>query len=206
MNLSQPGADLLGETPVALLRALARRTSAASGRELGRLAGISSPSTAHRALAELVRAGLVTATESSHATLFTLNREHALWTPVENMLGIPAKIDHMIKSIVDDALGDTATVALFGSVARGDATSASDIDIALVVADGVRPESVADVTDQLIERLTVFTGNPVQVVAISRAQLAEMIAENDPLIDSWVADARTIGGPDLRLAIGAHAA
>lgn len=205
MNLSQPGADLLGETPAALLRALARRTSAASGRELGRLAGISSPSTAHRALAELVRTGLVTATESSHATLFALNREHALWIPIESILGIPAKIDHMIETIVAEAFGDTATVALFGSVARGDATSGSDIDIALVVANDARPDSVADVSDQLVERLGAFAGNPVQVVAINRGQLAGMIAEHDPLIDSWLEDARTVGGPDLRAAIRAQA-
>lgn len=205
VNLSQPGADILGETPAALLRALARRTSAASGRELGRLAGISSPSTAHRALAELVRTGLVAATESSHATLFALNREHALWTPIESILGIPAKIDQMIETIVAEAFGDTATVALFGSVARGDATSGSDIDIALVVANDARPDSVAEVSDQLVERLGVFTGNAVQVVAITRSQFAGMIAAHDPLIDSWAADARTISGADLKLAIGAHA-
>lgn len=203
MELSRPGADILGETPAALLRALSRRTSGVSGRELGRLAGVSSPSSTHRALAGLVRTGLVTATESSHATLFTLNHEHALWKPIEGILEIPTKIDHMIEAIVGEGLGRSATVALFGSVARGNAEAGSDIDLALVVADEVTPESIAHVSDQLVERLRAFTGNSVQVVAISQGQLAGMVAARDPLIRSWAAEARTISGPELKRTIAA---
>lgn len=194
MDLSSPGADLLGPIRARVLSALARTTEPVSGREVARLADGLAPSSTHRELRSLVMIGLVTARPSSHATTYALNREHVLWPPLLEILTSTARVEQRIRDLVDQHVGRDASSALFGSVARGDSTPHSDIDV-LIVTEG---ELLVDALDTLRDDLTQFTGNTPQLVAITRDQLSSMVAASDPLVDSWQAELRMISGPDVR--------
>lgn len=194
MDLSSPGADLLGPIRARVLSALARTTEPVSGREVARLADGLAPSSTHRELRSLVMIGLVTARPSSHATTYTLNREHVLWPPLLEILTSIARVEQRIRDLVDQHVGRDVSCALFGSVARGDSTPHSDIDV-LIVTGGELP---VDALDTLRDYLTQFTGNTPQLVAITRDQLSSMVVAGDPLVDSWQAELRMISGPEVR--------
>lgn len=196
MDLSTAGADLLGHTDAALLLALSRLTRGVSGREVARLSGVKSQSTAQRALTRLATVGIVTTEEHAHATLYSLNRSHVLWPGVREILTASATINELIRMIAQDAGGDI-TVAIFGSFARGEAGADSDIDIAVVAPDHMTPDLRERIVDELRDCIGAATGNPTQVLLVTMSELHGMVVRNDPLIESWIAEATTIHGVDM---------
>lgn len=196
MELSKPGSDLLGEPEARLLLALSRLTRAVSGREATRLAGISQ-STARRALLRLSKIGLIGAEEEPQAVRYSLNRHHALWPAVQQILASPSRLEDLISEIVARHASDAATAFLFGSVARGDATAESDVDIAVILSDNTEVAKSEHLVDDLTEEVETFTGNRVQVLTLSMSDLQRMVKEQDPLVDSWRSDAHTIAGTDI---------
>lgn len=196
MDLSNPGADLFGVNEAAALRVLARQVRDRSGREVARLAS-ASPSSIRRALERLERIGLVHSRASSHAVLYRPNRDHVLWEPVLAVLTAPARIEAAVGDLVNMRLGQQATVAIFGSVARRDSTPASDVDVALVFDDAVDSGVREALVDDLADLVESKTGNAVQILELSRTQLRDMVQHRDPLVASWSADALTLAGPSL---------
>lgn len=195
MDLSTPGADLLGRTRARVLSALARVADPVSGREVARLAGDLAPSSTHRELTELVAMGVVLAQPSRHATTYQLNREHALWPALAEIVGSGARVEQRIRNLVTDSLGPETSCGIFGSVARGDSTATSDIDLVVVSPDDA--SSVVHALDRVNADLALFTGNTVQIVSVTRSQLRAMTLAGDPLVDSLRADVRMICGPDI---------
>lgn len=196
MELSRPGADLLGANEAAALRVLARQALELSGREVARLAE-ASPSSVRRALERLERVGLVRSRVSSHAVLYRANRVHLLWDPVLEILTAPARLEAAIAHLVTARLGEQATVAMFGSVARQVSMADSDVDVALVFADEVASEAREALVDELTALVESRTGNPAQIVGLSRSQLRTMVEHDDPLISSLSTEALTLAGPSL---------
>jgi predicted nucleotidyltransferase len=200
VELSRAGAELLGDTEAATLRVLARVHEPISGRELARRAE-TSPSTTRRVLERLQQAGLVHARPSSHALLYTANREHVLWEPVDALLTGLTRLEDELSSVVDERTHQTATLAVFGSVARGEAIAASDLDLVLVLADETAGDEREALVDELTDLIERRTGNPAQVLALTRRQLRNMVVHADPLIDSLTRDARTLTGTPLETLI-----
>jgi predicted nucleotidyltransferase len=196
MEVSEVGADLFGDVDAAVLRVLALQARPVSGREVARLSGRNQSST-RRALARWTAIGLVRGEAAAHATQFTLNRDHVLWAPLEQILLAPVKVDQAIAQLVDDRSHGASTVALFGSVARRESRADSDIDIALIPDDRMSPDEVDRLRDDLADVVERMTGNTAQVIEVTRAQLKDMVAHDDPLTRSWEDDARTLAGEDL---------
>lgn len=205
MDLTFPGADLLGPNEASALRVLARLDQPVTGRDVARLGG-ASPSSTRRALLRLQHIGLVSSRDSSHARLYELRREHVLWEPVQQILTATSRVQVAVGRLVAQRLGDRATVALFGSVARGQSTADSDVDIALVLHEEVGAEQRDAVVDELADLVQVKTGNAAQVFTVDRAGLAGMVQAGDPLVRSWSHDAITLSGPDLRVLLAGMAA
>lgn len=196
MEFSRAGAELLGGTEAAALRVLARVHEPVSGREIARRAA-TSPSSTRRVLERLQQAGLVHARVSSHAVLYTANREHVLWGGVQALLTGPARLEEELGRFVADRTREGATLAVFGSVARDEATAASDIDLVLVLPDDIADSDRESLVDDLTELIERRSGNPAQVLSFTRGQLRNMVVHRDPLIDSFTRDARTLTGAPL---------
>ncbi len=196
MELSRAGAELLGDTEAATLRVLARVHEPISGRELARRAE-TSPSTTRRVLERLQQAGLVHARPSSHALLYTANREHLLWEPVHALLTGLTRLEDELIRVVEQRTDQRATLAVFGSVARGEATATSDLDLVLVLPDTTGIDEREALVDDLTDLIERRSGNPAQVLALTDRQLRNMVAHADPLIDSLTRDARTLTGTPL---------
>lgn len=196
MEFSSAGAELLGDAEAAGLRVLARLSESVSGREVARRAGVS-PSSMRRALERLLQAGLVHSRVSSHAVLYEANRAHILWEPVLAILTAPNRLLTEIGHFVTTRAGEHATLAVFGSVARGTATATSDLDLLLVLPDTTPDTDREALVDDLTTLVETRSGNPAQIVTLTPAQLSTMTGAGDPLIDSLHRDARTLAGPPL---------
>jgi len=88
---------------------------------------------------------------------------------------------------------ERTTIALYGSTARGTGDEHSDIDLVLLTPVDDEP-LVRDVTTR-VER---WTGNPCSVYELTPERLSELVRRGDPIVRSWLDDAVTLRGPDLR--------
>jgi predicted nucleotidyltransferase len=193
MHLASPLATLVGGHQAAALRVLARTDAGMTGRQVARVAQAGNTAI-KRALDKLEHAGLVKVDRSLHSSSYRVNEDHVLWPALRLALDAPRVLDERIGQLVDESGVAVTSVSVFGSVARGEATDDSDVDL-VVIYPG---EPVVDLSVALGSAVERWTGNECQVFDVSRADLRRMVADGDPLVDSWRRDARTIVGEDLR--------
>ncbi|MGI8792330.1 MAG: nucleotidyltransferase domain-containing protein [Acidimicrobiales bacterium] len=169
-----------------VLVALAATTAPASLAEVHRRAGRGSKSGVREVLLRMIEVGLVDDVPGG----FVLNREHVAAPAVAMLADLHGELVRRIRSTVDDWGGEVALVGLFGSAARRDGDSSSDIDL-LVVSD-------ADGLDDLIERLTgqvhSWTGNHAQVIGMPSAELRRLRRAKEPIVARWDAEVVVICG------------
>lgn len=201
MDLSNPLASLLPINDSLVIRVLARLESPATGRQVHKLAGEASYSGIRLSLGRLTKTGLLTARRLDHAILYSVNREHLLWGPVEDIIDSRAKLVRMIRTALN-LPGASVSVSFYGSVAREDSTASSDIDIALVYDDTAQRLELKESVDSLSEKVETWTGNACQVYDVTRDELRSMVRAEDPIVASWKGEAVTFIGPNLQALIG----
>ena len=199
MNLSEPLDGLTTAVEAAVLRVLARSDAGFSGRQVHSMAGVGSTSSVHRALGSLVRVGLVTSEARPPAIIYRMNREHVLWPAVESGLAARTRVFDSIRHFCEHDLPAELglTVVVYGSVARRESTLESDVDLFVVFPDGIDEDGRADVSYQLASHVHRVTGNEAQVYSIDRGELAQRLAENDPLVANVLADGILLHGPQI---------
>jgi predicted nucleotidyltransferase len=199
MDLSKPWALLRSPIDMEVLLVLHGTTRPLTGREVARLVRTGSQPAVNAALRRLAEEGLVWAEEAGNAYLYTLNREHLGAPAVELLAGIRSELERRLSAEIADweiAIAP-AHASIFGSAARGDGDTGSDIDIFVV-----RPAGVAEDHPgwrQQLERLGNlvygWTGNHVAVSEVSEADVRRLRRERPPVIDELLRDAITVAGP-----------
>lgn len=188
-----------------VLRVLAGTTRPLTGREVMRLAGVGSEAGVRKVLHRLVDHGLVHATEAGAATLYVANRVHLAWPAVEILVALSERFREKLTSLLATWDPAPALAGLFGSAARGDGDTASDIDLLLIRPDNL-PDPLDDAddpaaaawTDQvenLREYIERTTGNPAQIYELSRTEFVATVRSEDPLAEDWRRDLVVLAGP-----------
>lgn len=174
----------------AVLHALAATTAWTSGARVHLMAGRGSPDGVRRVLARLVAQGIVLADEHPHATLYLLNREHVAADAIVALTRARTTIIDRITDASSRWSPEPVHASLFGSFARAEATTTSDIDVLVVIGPAAAADSDARAaqTDQLATDVLRWTGNRGHIVDPTPETLAAMIAGNDPLVASWRVD------------------
>ncbi|MGH2763093.1 MAG: hypothetical protein ACRDL0_09235 [Thermoleophilaceae bacterium] len=200
MDVARPYAVLTDALESEVLRVLAGTTLPISGRHVHRLAHRGSDRGIQYALNRLVDQGLVSAQEAPPAILYTLNRDH-LAAPIAEAL---AELRMTFIERMREALAQWAVPAehasLFGSAARADGDTLSDIDLVLV-----RPGEVATEdprwraqVDGLADAVGRWTGNRASLVELSPEDVLRLSEERAPIIDELTRDAITLAGQSFR--------
>jgi predicted nucleotidyltransferase len=193
MNLSHPEFDAFGENEGRVLRRLSVLAEGTTGRKVHELAGVTSLRTTQMILERLTNIGLVDMRPVGSANVYSLNREHALWEPIQKVLALPAIVEEQIAEILSVAFGKGLVgAALYGSFARGEADADSDVDILIVHADGDLARDFVDAIDATSEAIQVLTGNTAQLLPVSLSELRNLVLHDDPLVRSLRADARSL--------------
>lgn len=198
MDLSRPWAPIRSPIDMEVLRVLRGTTRPLTGREVARLVRAGSQPTVNASLRRLSDEGLVHVEEAGNAYLYTFNREHLAAPAVELLADIRAELERRLR---DEIAGWTIApvhVSVFGSAARGDGDTNSDIDIFVV-----RPRDVLDddshwreQLDGLSDHLLAWTGNHAGLSEVSETDVRRLRRERPPVVEELSHDAITIAGPE----------
>jgi hypothetical protein len=168
------------------MRVLAAADKAFTGREVHRRAGVASVEGIRLALGRLVEQGIVEAERAGRAVLYRLNRDHLGAPYVVALAALRLELGTRLRATVTAWPTPAAAVAMFGSAARGEADSGSDIDLLVV-----RPEDVhADDSqwrDQIValERATSrWTGNDTRTLEYSARDFVALRYREPALVEA----------------------
>lgn len=186
MDVSMPISSVVPSLDGPVLVALAATTAPATLAGVHRRAGRGSKSGVREVLLRLIGDGLVDAVPGG----FVLNRDHIAAPAVAMLADLHGELLRRIRGAIDEWGGEVSLAGLFGSAARRDGDSGSDIDV-LVVSD-------ADGRDELVERLAAqirsWTGNRAQVIGLPSAELRRLRRAKEPILAQWEADLVVICG------------
>jgi hypothetical protein len=196
VDFSAPGAPLLQPGTSAVLGVLAGTTAGLTGRTVARLAGLSHAGAA-KVLSHLVGHGLVLVEPIGAAHSYRLNREHLLVGPALELLGAVDRLEEHLGTAIMGWQVPCSGCALFGSAARRDGSSRSDLDMLLLRPDPVALDdpvwrSQLEMTAAIGQR---WSGNPLSWVEFDTATFAGMVAGGDPLVDEVRRDAHWLVPP-----------
>lgn len=197
MNLTEPLADIASPGAAAILRRLALLEAPTSGRRIALLAGVP-PRRAVAVFHDLLEIGLVNRERVGQAWLYRLNRRHLYWSPIEAILSAPSTIESLIDSILTEHADPETSAAVFGSFARREAGRGSDIDLLVVWSDQISPEAREATIAALTDAVEPLTGNRLGLLELAWPDLERMARSGEPILRSWLHEARVVHGPDLR--------
>jgi predicted nucleotidyltransferase len=204
MDVSRPYMAICPTLDSEVLTVLAGTTRPLTGREVARLTG----RTSHRGVAEvlsrLVEHGLVERQEAGRALLFTLNREHLAAPAVKVLAGMRSELLRRIRELMGAWRIAAVHVSIFGSTARGDGGTQSDIDVFVVRPDAVPEDDPRwrQQLDDLAESIERWTGNKASIAEAAANEIGSLLEEGRPIVAELRSDAIAIGGADIPTLLG----
>jgi predicted nucleotidyltransferase len=196
MDLSRPWALIRSPLDMEVVLVLRATTRPLTGREVARLVRVGSQPAVNAALRRLAEHGLVRADEAGNAYLYTLNREHLAAPAVEQLADIRAELERRLRAEIAGWEVAPAHVSIFGSAARGDGDTRSDIDVFVVRRTQVREDDRRwrAQLERLSDHVYVWTGNHVGLSEVSAAEVRRLRRERPPIVDEMLRDAITLVG------------
>lgn len=198
MILSDPTAGLLSPTLSKLLRALVSESTPRPGRELARIAGVSSAQ-GNTLLRRLTQLGIALETEQPPAKLYEINHSHLLVPQLRAILKGLDSIVEELKGRLDELPAVPEIAVLFGSVMREEDHEASDLDLYLVFGDSVAFDKgqLLESTANLSEVFFTRTGNTLNVMVQKLSDLRTNFEARSRFIENLLLDGRAIKGRDV---------
>lgn len=193
----------LAASEARLLAVLLRVEAPVTGRAVARIAGLTQ-STAQRALTRLREAGLVVAEPAPPSLLYRANRDHLAMPALMSLLRLDNELRARMAEHVAEWRLTPASVVIYGSIAREEATAGSDLDVLVVRPDTTEPD---DPTWQLqlaelAHRLQLWSGRRTSIVEMSRSEAGQGLADREPFLVEADRDGWLIAGSPLSEPVG----
>jgi DNA-binding transcriptional ArsR family regulator len=181
-----------------VLSVLARADAEMTGRELQRVIGHGSHQGIRNAADRLAEQGVVSRRSAGNANLYRLNRDHIAASWIEGLASLPAQVLERLRDAINGWEQPPVLVVLFGSVARGEATSQSDLDLLVVRPADFEPDEPAwqEQIATLQVHASAWTGNDARVLEFGEQELAD--GEPQQVLEDAVRDGIELHGT-LRL-------
>ncbi len=199
MDLARPYTALSSGLDSEVLHVLAGTNRSLTGREVARLAGRSSHAGVRDTLNRLAEHGLVDRQEAGRALLYTLNREHLAAPAVYIVTAMRTELVRRLRHSIEGWRIAPLHASLFGSAARGDGNTQSDIDILIV-----RPSDIHDddpiwreQIDDLSCRIRRWTGNHGSVAELTATELHRLHEQDTPIVANLREDSVLLFGPGV---------
>lgn len=180
MKFKNPLDDILGsKIKIELLRHFLINPGRYTGRELAKRVGCSHPAVMS-AMNDLYAARLVTKEKVGNAYIFSFNERHLLAGRIAALFDAEREmVDSVVERFAEALKGKLDSIIVFGSVARGDATEISDVDMVISFKRGVDPGKyrmkVVDASSETI----AATGSSVDYFLIRQSELLEKMRDKN---------------------------
>lgn len=175
MELQHPLGAISGAVDTRVLDVLVRAANAPmDAAMIARLTGKSYTGVRH-ALERMVEQGTVLESSVGTKSLYRFNARHLLAPAIASIVDAKLALVHRLDAVVAELFTSTppAFGALFGSAARNEMHSGSDLDLFLVRPDHADVDVFGRSADDLAETATALTGNDARVLVYTLAELAE---------------------------------
>ncbi|AQP45515.1 nucleotidyltransferase family protein [Tessaracoccus flavus] len=147
-----------------------------------------------QALASLADLGVVESRAVGRAMVHTINEDHYAIQPLRVLLDPIAALREAVRAVVGSSVD---VVVLFGSVARGEATAESDVDLAVVAPSGW--EGRTELEDAVRTRL----GNDCDVLVFTPEEFGRLAGSGEePVVAQIVADGVVLLGSLPQATVG----
>ncbi|HSK51080.1 MAG TPA: nucleotidyltransferase domain-containing protein [Solirubrobacterales bacterium] len=156
-----------------VLTVLARAEEGFSGRRIHRLLGHGSEQGVRKAAERLVDQGVVLRHQVGRAKVYRLNRNHLAAPHIEGLAALRDELLEQLRAAIAGWEVSPRLALLFGSVARGEAATGSDLDLFLVRRADVAEElpAWAEQLAALEWSATEWTGNDARVIEFGEEEL-----------------------------------
>lgn len=184
-----------------VLATLAGADAEFTGRQVHRVLGRGSERGVRNTLERLTRQGVVLSRRAGAAKLYRLNTDHLATPWVKGLAGMRVQLLDRLKTTVEQWPIQPAAAVLFGSVARGDASEESDLDL-LIVRPADCPDESAQWEEQLSnleQAATAWTGNDARILEYGETELSEGRASSDAMLSESTIDGIVFFGSLRRL-------
>lgn len=196
MDMSAPHTVLLSQTEARILSALAGTNRPLAGREVARLIGMSQNGV-WRTLQRLANHGLLTEQKAGGAVLYTLNRDHLAADAAVALTRLRSALIERTREALGSWEIKPTHASMFGSAARGDGDTASDIDVFIVrPADtDEEDEKWRSQINTLSDSILRWTGNHAGISEVQDSDVARLRRERPPIVEELERDAVPLLGP-----------
>ncbi len=204
MDVSRPYGVISHPLDGAVLHVLTGTTQGMSGRRVAELTG-NTQEGVRKALRRLVDAGIVEQQEAGNAILYRFNRRHLAAPAVEQLTDLRRALLARLTDTFRAWVPPPLHASVFGSAARADGDSRSDIDLFVVRPDSVQTDDRVwrEQAERLPGDVRDWTGNHANIVEIPESALAGLRRRRPAVVGSLEADALTLVGPDAAALLGA---
>lgn len=205
MDLSSPISSVIPSAHGAVLAVLARTDEPLSGRRVAALTnGRFGQWRVNEVLGQLADAGVALRESHPPAKLYRLNRDHVAAAGITALAEQWNTLLSRIRAELDSWQVRPEAAWLFGSAARGEAGSDSDIDILLVrsptptlpTGDADQPWQAQ--VETLTERVSAWSGNPCEVLELTTDELLQAVERDDRLVRDLRDHALPLAGQGVR--------
>jgi len=203
MDVARPYAVIAPSTDVEVLVVLAGTTQPLTGREVAKLMRHGSTRGVHYSLERLAEQGIVLRQEAGGAYLHVLNRDHLAAPAVELLAGLRVELLRRLREKISGWPAAAVHASLFGSAARGDGDTQSDIDLLIVRPKAVDDEDPAwrDQIEELGQAVLMWTGNHAGIIELAEAEFRRLPATRPPILEDLRNDGIDLFGVGLRQAL-----
>lgn len=186
---------------VAVLRTLVDTSTGRTGNQVARMSGMQ-PRSALKALSTLEDLGIVVRQRGGRDHLFTLNREHFLVkNGVSQLYQFEKRFEEEAYSVLSKLLKTkTVSAVVFGSTARHEETSLSDLDICCIVKGEKGKEGVRSLLNGESARLYREFGIRLAPVFFTIAEAKS--GKDTPLVKRIAREGKLLTGRKLEYVIG----
>ncbi len=195
MFFGEPFGGLLPGARGAVLSVLLRTGAPMTGRQVhGLMSDSHSLSPVQEALKVLTQLGIVRTETVGRAGVHTINEDHYAVPPLRAL----ADPITALRSVIEGAVNsEVECVMVFGSIARGEANTSSDIDLAVIAAAGW------DGRVELEDAVGTGLGNHCDVLVFTRTELAKLARAGEPIVHDVLRDGIALVGTKPHLKTGA---
>jgi predicted nucleotidyltransferase len=201
MDVARPYASVAPGVEGEALLVLAGTTAPLTGRQVARLVRRGTSPSVSAALDRLVEQGLVLRQEAGRAYLHTLNRDHIAAPVVELLSGLRTELLRRLRETIGRWNPAPAHASMFGSAARGDGDTTSDIDLLIVRPRGVDEEDVSwrSQLHALGDSVHAWTGNHAGIAEIGESDVAALVRDPPAILGDLRSEAIDLAGVPVRM-------